>query len=290
MINYAAVRNVILPEIRQQYNARDTILYALGLGFGSDPLDFHQLRFVYEQGLQSLPTMAVVLGSPGPWMRQPGLGIDFVKMVHGEQGMTVHAQLPATGEVIGRSRITHVVDKGAGKGAVVQVERSLQDASTGDLLVTLTMQLFCRADGGFATESQPGDEAPPALAAVPSDAPDVEVDIATRPEAALLYRLSGDYNPLHADPEVARRAGFDRPILHGLASYGMAFRALLMGVLEQDPRRLRTMRARFSSPVLPGDTLRTSIWRCGNEVLFKTRALERDVVVIGAGVATLVSL
>jgi acyl dehydratase len=286
MIDYPKVRHLVLPEVRQEYTARDTMLYALGLGFAADPLDARELRFVYEKDLVAVPTMAVVLGTPGPWMRQPGLGIDFLKMVHGEQGLTLHAPLPSSGAVVGRSRVTHVVDKGAGKGALVQTERTLHDAVSGELLATVQMQVFCRADGGFATPDCPGDAAPEAIPPTPGEPADMQIDIATRADAALLYRLSGDYNPLHVDPETASHAGFPRPILHGLATYGIALRALLLGPLEFDVARLRSLRARFSGPVLPGDTLRTSIWVREDRVHFRVQALEREVTVISTGVAT----
>lgn len=286
MIDYAKVRRLVLPEVRQEYAARDTMLYALGLGFGEDPCDARELRFVYEKDLVAVPTMAVVLGSPGAWMRQPGLGIDFLKMVHGEQGLTLHAPLPSSGVVVGRSRVTHVVDKGAEKGAAVQTERTLRDAVSGELFATLQMQVVCRADGGFATPDVPGDAGPEPIPALPSAAADMYIDIPTRPDAALLYRLSGDYNPLHADPQAARRAGFARPILHGLATYGIALRALLRGPLEFDVARLKSLRARFSAPVLPGDTLRTSIWMRDDFLHFRVQAVERDVTVISTGLAT----
>ena len=286
MIDYDKVRQFALPDTRHDYTVRDTLLYALGVGFGADPCDPLELPYVYEKNLRSVPTMAVVLASPGAWMREPGLGIDFIRMVHGEQGLIVHAPLPVHGTVVGQSRITHIVDKGAGKGATIQTERILRDAGSGQLLATVQTQIFCRADGGFATPSQPGDQPPEPIPPVPQGEPDLQIDLATRPDAALLYRLSGDYNPLHADPEVAARAGFARPILHGLATYGIALRALTRSVLAGDAGRLRSLRCRFSGPVIPGDTLRTRIWRRGDKLHLQVQAIERDITVISAGLAT----
>lgn len=287
MIDYDKVRHLALPEVRQTYTERDTMLYALALGFGADPCDRQELRYVYEKDLRALPTMAVVLGSPGSWMREPGLGIDFLRMVHGEQNVILHAPLPVAATLVGRTRITHVVDKGKDKGAIVQTERTLHDAASGALLATVRMQLFCRADGGFATAQQLGDAAPEPIPAVPAGEPDWQIDLASRADAALLYRLSGDYNPLHVDPDIAKRAGFPRPILHGLATYGMTLRALMRGCLDGDASRLRSLQVRFSGPVLPGETLRTSIWQRGEQLHLRVQALERDVIVINAGLATL---
>ena len=270
--------------IEHKYTFRDTILYALGVGLGQDPMDRRQLRYLYEDGLQALPTMAVVLGSPGFWSKDPGTGIDWVKILHGEQHLVLHAPLPAEGTVIGLTRVTALVDKGADKGALMYSEKTLTDTS-GKLLATATGVSFLRGDGGFSASGQPSDPAPAARPATPERAPDHVCELKTRPEAALSYRLSGDYNPVHADPEVAAQAKFPRPILHGLCSFGVTGHALLATLCDYDPARLKEIGTRFSSPVYPGETLRVEMWVDGQNVQFRTRVVERDVVVLSHGTA-----
>jgi acyl dehydratase len=286
-IDASALKSRAFEPVRQDYSSRDTILYALGLGLGQDPLDATQLRFTYEDGLAALPTLPVVLGSPGFWAKDPDSGIDWVRVLHGEQELELHAPLPAAAAVIGRSRVTAMVDKGAGKGALMYSERTIEDAGSGTLLATTRSVSFLRGDGGFSTRGQVSDPAPVPRPAVPEGPPDTVFEWKTRPEAALIYRLSGDYNPVHADPAVARAAGFERPILHGLCSFGVTGWALVRALAGGDPSRLRSMGTRFSSPVYPGETLRVEIWRRGDAVQFRTRVVERDVVVLSHGTATL---
>jgi len=286
-IDVAKLKSWPFAPIRQDYTHRDTILYALGLGLGQDPLDASQLRYVYEDGLQALPTMAVVLAGPGFWAKDPATGIDWVRVLHGEQELELHAPLPAQAGVLGLTRVTRIVDKGAGKGALMYSERDITDAASGRLLATSRSVSFLRGDGGFAAAGQPSDEPPPARPATPDTPPDTVVEWSTRPEAALIYRLSGDYNPLHADPAVARAGGFERPILHGLCSFGVTGWGLAKALAGGDATRLRSIGARFSSPVYPGETLRVEIWRKGDAVQFRTRVVERDIVVLSHGTATL---
>lgn len=288
MFDFEKTRAWRSTDVRHSYSAKDTILYALGVGVGADPLDAHQLRFTYEKDLVALPTMAAVLASPGSWMRdQKELGIDFLKLVHGEQAVTLHAPLPTAATLIGRSRVVRLVDKGEGKGAVMHVEKELTDEASGERIATTEQLLFLRGNGGFSRNGG-GDEAPPAPPAMPDRAPDLVLDLPTRPDAALLYRLSGDLNPLHVDPAVASKAGFPRPILHGLATYGAACHGLVKAFCGYDPARLKSIRARLSSPVFPGETLRLEAWRVGNdEVAFRGRLVERDVIVLTNGRARL---
>lgn len=290
MIDYEKTKAWRSGEIRQAYTARDTILYALGLGLGSDPMDERQLRYVYEKGLVALPTMAAVLASPGAWMRdRKELGIDFLKLVHGEQGVTLHQPLAASATVVGESRVVRIVDKGEAKGAVMHVEKTLRDAATGDLVVTAEQVLFLRGDGGFSS-GQGGDAAAPALAAVPDGVPDAVLELPTRPEAALVYRLSGDLNPLHVEPAVAARAGFARPILHGLATWGVAGRGLVQLFCDDEPSCLREIRARLTSPVFPGETLVLECWRTGTgTVAFRAKLKERGVIALNNGYARIVA-
>jgi acyl dehydratase len=282
-IDYARLKAWQFPDLDHRYQAKDTILYALGLGCGSDPADEQDLRFVYEENLLALPTMAVVLGYPGFWLKDPQTGVDWRQLLHGEQGIILHRPLPPEGTVIGRTRVTEIIDKGEGRGALLLSERDVIDKASGALLCTLTSTTFLRADGGFGG---PGGPAPQPHA-LPNRAPDLFVDLPSLPQAALIYRLSGDYNPLHADPKVAQAAGFPRPILHGLCSFGMAGRAILKACCSNDPAQLAAMQLRFSAPVFPGETLRTEIWREGTTVSFRARVLERDVVVLNNGLARL---
>ncbi len=278
-IDYEKLMNWRFPEIRQTLAKKDCILYALGVGLGGDPLDAAELRFLLEDRLAALPTMAVVLAYPGFWVKDPATGIDWVRVVHGEQAITLHNRLPVEAELIGTARVTGIVDKGAGKGAVLYSERRISDAVTGELYATLGMSTFCRGDGGFGGPSGPGSP----THRIPERAPDVVCDLPTLPQQALLYRLNGDYTPLHADPAVARAAGFDRPILHGLCTLGIAGHALLRSCCNYDPARMRSLALRFSAPVFPGETIRTEMWREGSIVSFRARTVERDVVVLNNG-------
>ncbi|ARK95729.1 MaoC/PaaZ C-terminal domain-containing protein [Burkholderia pseudomallei] len=290
-ISYRHLRNRLFSPIRQHYAARDTMLYALSLGLGSDPLDTAALPFVYEAapgGLRTLPTLAVVLGFPGFWAREADTGIDWVKLLHGEQRMRLHRPLPATAEIVGYNRITHLTDKGADKGAVMVTERRVETVE-GELLATVQQVSFLRGDGGYSQidGGQRSDDPLPALRPTPEDrAPDFVDTKLTRPEAALLYRLMGDFNPLHADPAVAQAAGFERPILHGLASYGLVAHALLRQCAGHDPSRLRALDIRFAAPVFPGETLVTEIWRDqhqSSQFQLRARVLERDKTVLSHG-------
>ena len=288
MIDYALTKAWRSDDVRHVYTTRDTILYALGVGIGADPLDPAQLRFTYEQDLVAMPTMAAVLASAGFWMRdRRELGIDFLKLVHGEQAVTLHEPLPVAGALIGRTRVTRIVDKGEGKGAVLHAEKTLTEEGSGRLIATSEQVLFLRGDGGFSKHGG-GDEAAPAAPAAPDTPPDVVLDLPTRPDAALLYRLSGDINPLHVDPAVATRAGFPRPILHGLATYGVACHAVVRTLCDYDPTKLKSFRARLTSPVFPGETLRVEAWKLdGGEIAFRAKVVERDLVVLANGRATL---
>lgn len=278
-IDYDKLKNWDFGEIEQTYTTKDSILYALGLGLGADPMDERQLRFVYEDGMAALPTMSVVLGYPGFWLKNPETGVDWVKVLHGEQGIIVHKPLPAEGTVVGRTRVTEIIDKGEGRGALILSERDVVDKASGDLLATLTSTTFARGDGGFG-----GPEGPsPKPHTLPERDADEVCDLPTLPQAALIYRLSGDFNPLHADPKVAIAAGFEQPILHGLCTLGVAGHALLKTACGYDPARFKSMALRFSAPVYPGETIRTEIWRDDGVISFRSSVVERDVVVLNNG-------
>jgi acyl dehydratase len=275
-LNLEAVRNFRFDPVSHSYTPRDAMLYALGLGYGSNPSDAGQLAFVYENNLRTVPSICCVLAHPGFWARNPMFGIDWLKMLHGEQSFEIHSPIPPEGTVIGTYEIVAVEDKGTGKGAILHQVKTLSDKQSGRLLATVRSVVFLRGDGGCGSFG----EIPAAAAALPDSAPSSVCDIATLPQSALIYRLSGDYNPIHADPEAATKAGFDHPILHGLCTLGVATRALLSTFANGAPERLKSLFVRFSRPVFPGETIRTEFFTSGREIRFRSRVLERDVVVL----------
>lgn len=282
-VDYEKLLNYSIPEVRQERSARDTMLYALGVGLGHDPADSQQLQFVYEQGLRALPTMAVVMCTAHAWLRRPDTGLSG-KSVAAEHGFTIHRRLPVEGCFVGRTRVTGIIDKGPGNAALVSTERNVYDEATGDLICTHRATSFCRGDGGFGGPTGPVKVAH----SMPDRTPDLVCDLLIPPQAALIYRLSGDRNPLHADPAAARKAGFDRPILHGLCTMGVAGHALLKAACDYDPSRLKSMEVRFPAPAYPGELLRTEIWKDGSVLSFRSSAPDRDnQIVLGNGRAEL---
>jgi acyl dehydratase len=275
------------------YGDKDVMLYALGIGLGADPLDAKELPFVYESGLKVVPTAATVLASGGgrsaagraspplPEGHRPSQ-INFLMMVHGEQKVELHRPLPAFGTFTAEGRTVGAWDKGEGKGAVVVNETTWTD-DKGEKVATLTGAMFARGDGGFGGPQ----EGQPEPHRVPERPADQRVEFPTRPDQALLYRLSGDRNPLHADPAIAKMAGFPRPILHGLCTYGLTCRAVLTTYAEYQPDRIKSHEARFSAPVFPGETLLVDLWRDEEVISFEARVKERDVVVIKNGKSVL---
>ena len=287
MLDYQAVKNWDFGNIEHTYTQRDTMLYALGIGFGFDPMDAGQLRFVYEEDLQVVPSMVAVLGTPGFWWRDPRTGADWVKLVHGEQRIRIFKPLPAAATLIAKNRVVSLTDKGAGKGAIAVIQRDIYASGSSEPLAQSTQVTFLRGDGGFSAQSGVSDPGPDALPAVPDAAPDMEVDLPSLEQAALIYRLSGDYNPLHADPEVARKAGFPRPILHGLCTFGMATHTVLKACCDYRPESLKAMSVRFTAPLYPGETVRFQLWRRGNHVHLRARVAARDVIVLNNGLIEL---
>ena len=277
---YDSLMSYQIPEVRQRLTPRDAVFYALSIGFGQDPLDERQLDFVdADRALRAVPTQSVVLAHPGFWLADPRTGIDAVRVVHGEQRIAMYRPLPVEGEVIGRTRITGLVDKGAGRGALMYSQKDVLDAQTGELLAVTRSTTFLRGDGGFGG---PGGPVEPTHA-LPDTPPDIVVAMPTRPEQALYYRLNGDDNPLHADPTVAAKAGFPRPILHGLCTLGVVGHALLRTLGDYDDTRFRELAMRFSAPVYPGETIEVGIWSNGS---FRARVPARDAVVVNNGFAT----
>lgn len=281
---YKKLLELTFPEVRERYSERNTMLYALSLGVGNNPVAPEQLRLVYEENLCALPTLCVTLAHPGFWPKELNSGLDFTRIVHGEQRLQMHQTLPCEGEVIGRSRIRDVIDKGEGRGALVYFERTLLDAATMKPLCTMEQTLFCRGDGGMGGSGH----TPPPVHEIPDRHPDVEISHELAPQSALLYRLNGDMNPLHANPEIATRAGFERPILQGLATYGVAGLAAISALGDDQPARLAGLNARFTAPVYPGETLLTQIWRQGEtEAALRVIVAKRGVVAIDNGKVTL---
>lgn len=249
-----------IPPASQHYGPRECALYALTLGLGQDPLDEGALPYVGGRDeVVPFPTLPLVLGHPGFWMAHPDTGIDAPQVVHGEQAIEILQPLPASGTVIGRTRVTGLVDKGHNHGALLYSERELSTES-GVLLARMRATIVLRGDGGFGASTIQ----PPTPEPVPQTPPDCLVTLQTRPEQALYYRWTGDDNPLHCNPAAARQAGYDRPILHGLCVFGMAARAVLQAALDWDASRLHLMRGRFTRPVVPGDTLQVRLWRQGH--------------------------
>lgn len=285
MINYDALLARKFPDDEHSYTTRDTILYALGLGLGADPLDPAHLKAVYENdpGFCALPSMVNVLASSGSWIMEPDSGITWQQLLHGEQSFTMHADLPVEGTLIGKTRIVDIIDKGEGRGALILSERTLTDKATGVKIATVGGTGFARADGGFGGPSRPANP----VHTLPDTAPDTVFDHKTEPGSALIYRLSGDYNPLHIDPAAATDAGFERPILHGLCTLGVASWSITQALAGGDSTQLKHLQLRFSAPVYPGETIRTEMWGKGDEVSFRARVLERDVVVLNNGLARL---
>jgi len=272
-----ALLRLAIPESRQDYTVRDTMLYALGVGAGSDPVSPAHLMFVYEEGLKALPSFPVVMAHPGFWQRDLDTGLDYRRMVHGEQRTTIFRPLPTAGVVHGRSSVVGVADKGEGRGALAEYQRELRDEA-GNLLAVSSQTLFCRGDGGVGS----GGTMPAPLRDTPERAPDLVTEQQTLPQQALLYRLSGDYNPLHADPAAARQGGFDRPILQGLATYGAAC-FMLITALGCAPEAVRRLDCRFKSPAYPGDRFELRIWREPGGASFELREPQRGVVLLGNG-------
>jgi acyl dehydratase len=289
MINDDAVRNWDFGKIVQAYTQRDTILYALGIGMGADPLDEGELQFVFEKNMQAVPTMATVLGSPGFWWRDARTGADWVKLVHGEQDVQLFKTLPVAASLVATNKVVSITDKGEGKGAIAVIDRELRDEHSGELVARGRTVSFLRGDGGFSQKGGRSDPGPEALPAVPERTPDIELTLPTLQRQALIYRLSGDYNVLHADPAVARAAGFSRPILHGLCTYGMAAHALLRTVCQYDAARIRRVAVRFTAPVMPGESVRFQFWDAGNGRFHLRASVDaRTAIVLNHGVVELI--
>ncbi len=261
--------------VQHSWTSKDALLYAVGVGAGIDELAF-TTENSHDVTQRVLPTMAAVIGG-GVASAISAVGpFDFAMLVHGEQSFIQHRELPVEGSLTATGRITGIHDKGS--GAVIAVEGQCIDDATGELLLTVGSAVFIRGEGGWGGDRGPsGDRNAP-----PDRAPDRSVTYQTRPDQALTYRLSGDRNPLHSDPWFAQLAGFDRPILHGLCTYGFTGRALLHTMCDSDPARFRSMEGRFASPVFPGEALTVDMWNVGDgECVFVTRGGDGRIVLAG---------
>ncbi|MGE0798953.1 MAG: MaoC/PaaZ C-terminal domain-containing protein [Lautropia sp.] len=272
-----------VPTVRQRYTRRDTALYALSVCVGRNPLDQRALRLVdpWSDALQALPSLALVLGYPGFWLGErevlEATGVVPAQILHAEQAVTLAAPLPPEGEVLGETRVTAIVDKGAERGSLLYSERRILEARSGSLLATCSQVHFLRRAGGFGSAGQP-PAAP--RAEPPQGAPRSQAETPTLAQQALLYRLNGDANALHLDPQLAAAAGFARPILHGTCTAAMAVTAVIELIADGDPSRVTGFSVRMTSPVLPGDILRTEVWPDGS---FRTHALQQGSVVLDNG-------
>jgi acyl dehydratase len=280
-IDYPKLRNWTSHEVMHRFTERDTILYALAVGLGVPPTDKRQLGFVYELGLSALPSMATVLADPGLWVRIPELAIDWKRALIGDQAVVVHHRLPTAGEVKATTRVVGILDKGD-RGAFILTERDIYDCASGALLATVKSTVIGRSEGGFGGSS---DTAPPAYK-VPSRLPDRTRSIQISPRAALLYRLTGDLNPIHIDPDVAAEAGYHAPILHGLCTFGMAGYALVDECCDGNPDRVHTLQVRFTAPVFPGDRLSLEIWKESDRAHFRAHVPDRNAMVLDCGLLT----
>lgn len=281
-IRYPDVLSHSSPSQEYSFSDRDAILYALCLGFGNDPLNEGSLPFVYERHLKVVPTLLTVVA----WTANPtfsALGVDPLTALHGEQKIELHrpVTIPLTVHVQGS--VVEVYDKGAGRGAIVVTRHVLTDAADGGRIATLTTSCFARTEGGCGGSA----DRPPQPHPVPRRAPDHSLDITTRADLALLYRLTGDRNPIHAEPQIARDAGFTRPLLHGLCSFGISCRAVLETYADFDSQRITSHQARFASPVYPGETLRVDLWRDADVVSFEAQVRARATTVIKNGKSVL---
>jgi acyl dehydratase len=267
--------------LNQTYSAKDTILYALGVGLGADPLNRAELPFLYERQLRIIPSQASVIAFPGAWLAEPTLGINYAKVLHGEQSIIFERALKPTATVRGEYEVLGIDDKGESKGATVFFEKRIFDQEDNGLICRVRSTYFLRADGGCGSWRTPLAPA----AALPDRPPDKIFDMPTSKRQALIYRLSGDYNPLHIDPDVAVATGFPMPILHGLSTFGVACFALVQQLCGGDADRLAEIFTRFSRPVFPGETIRLEMFENGDSWRFRARVIERGEVVLDRGLA-----
>ena len=281
-LNYEKLIATGVTGLEVNYGDTEAMLYAQSVGFGRDPLDRKELAYVYEQGtpLRTVPTLASALV---PDMFPPDLGWDYGRVLHVEQRLTLYRPLPPAAKILLDKRVVEVFDRGASRGAMFLFEVDGRLAKDDTALFTAGATVIARGDGGFGGPAGSG----PRPHRAPRREPDLSCDTTTRSDQALLFRLNGDRNPLHANPDTAISAGFPIPILHGLCTYGIACRAILQTICNYDHTLIEGFDARFSLPVLPGDTITTDMWQDGNIVSFQCSVKERDSIVLRNGKCTL---
>lgn len=276
-INYEEIMSLEDKGLEFSYTQRDSIIYGLGIGLGKDPMDATELKYVYENGLIAFPSMATNFQYKSPLLLKAKL--NMIMIVHGEQGVTLHQPMPASADVISDTKVVNCYDRGASKGAIIEVETNVRLKKDNSPLCTLTNKTFARGDGGFG-----GEDVPASIPVELNDTPDIVHEVTTTEDQALIFRLSGDSNPLHSDPNFAKMAGYPKPILHGLCSYGVACRSIVETLCEKDSKKLKKFNVRFSSPVFPGETIVTEMWKKDDEIHFQSKVKERDKVVLKNGV------
>lgn len=281
-INLEEAIGAELDPVEFSWNSTDVQLYHLGLGAGGDPMDRRELRYLADVTPQVLPTFGNVAQSfhmtEPPAVRFPGIDIELSKVLHASEAVTTPGPIPPSGTGTAVTRFTEIWDKG--KAAVIWSETTVTGPN-GTLLWTQKRSIFARGEGGFGGDRGPSGSA----SAAPSDrAPDLELSLPTSPAQALLYRMCGDRNPLHSDPDFAAAAGFPRPILHGLCTYGMTCKALVDNLLDGDVSGLRSYGARMAGVVFPGETLHVTAWKTGDKFDAVVTAPERDDAVALAGI------
>ena len=277
-INYDEIMSMTSENVEISYSDKDSILYSLGVGLGNDPMNMAELKYVYENSQVALPSMATNFQYHSPLLLKAN--INFILVVHGEQKLSFTNPLPVSGDFISNAKVIGCYDKGAGKGAIIDVETTINLKKDNTEICKLVSTTFARGDGGFG-----GPESPKSEIFKPEGDPDFVHEIKTKPNQALIFRLSGDYNPLHSDPNFAKTAGFEKPILHGMCTYGIACRSVVESVCEGDAKRLKKFDCRFSSPVYPGETIVTEMWKNGSKVYYQSKVKERDKIVIKNGVS-----
>ena len=276
-INYDEIMNLTSENVEISYSDKDSILYSLGIGLGNDPMNLNELKYVYENSQSVLPSMATNFQYHSPLLLKTN--INFIMVVHGEQRLSITNALPVSGDFIANAKVIGCYDKGPARGAIIEVETTVKNKKNNEEICKLVSTTFARGDGGFG-----GPDSPKKEIFIPDGEPDYVSEVSTKPDQALIFRLSGDYNPLHSDPNFAKAAGFEKPILHGMCTYGIACRSLVNEICENDASKLKRFDCRFSSPVYPGETIITEMWKKDNMIYFNSKVKERDKLVLKNGV------
>ena len=277
-INYDEIMNLTSENVEISYSDKDSILYSLGIGLGNDPMNLNELKYVYENSQSVLPSMATNFQYHSPLLLKTN--INFIMVVHGEQRLSITNTLPVSGDFIANAKVIGCYDKGPARGAIIEVETTVKNKKNNEEICKLVSTTFARGDGGFG-----GPDSPKKEIFIPDGEPDYVSEVSTKPDQALIFRLSGDYNPLHSDPNFAKAAGFEKPILHGMCTYGIACRSLVNEICENDASKLKRFDCRFSSPVYPGETIITEMWKKDKMIYFNSKVKERDKLVLKNGVS-----